>query len=71
MHPRTFTGNSEPWISLLEIEVCKVRFQRLCTEGLSGKHSENLHFIKMCHHVEAQAETFGVEHVFGGDFLEV
>lgn len=56
MYPRIFTGIAEPWINLLEIEACEVRIQTLCTEGLQGSkgNTENLQFLKMCHHVKAQ-----------------
>lgn len=36
MYPRIFTGIAEPWINLLEIKVCDVRFQMLCTEDFKA-----------------------------------
>lgn len=56
MYPRIFSGIAGPWINLSEIEVCDMRFQMLCTEDFKqwGKHSENVQFLKMCHHIKAQ-----------------
>lgn len=37
MYPRIFTGIAEPWINLLEIEVCDVKFQMLSTENFKAE----------------------------------
>lgn len=74
MYPRIFTGIGEPWINLLEIEVCDVRFQMLRTENFKAVRETlwNFSFSK-CVTTSKHShpvKTFGFDNVFGGDFLE-